>query len=517
MVAVKAADVDAFVARPDPARPVVLVFGPDAGLVSERVNALIKASVDDVNDPFALARLDGEAIAAEPTRLVDEAQTMPLFGGRRAVWVKAGSRNIAPAVEAVLALPAGGCRVVIEAGDLRRNAPLRALCERAKNAAALPCYADNERDRARLIDDEMRAAGLTLTPEARALLIPLLGGDRAASRSEIRKLALYAFGRGQRRARASKSASRTSPRWFPTLRRWRSTISSTRHSPAVRPKLEAQLAKARTAGTSAGSLLFAAQRHVAQLHKWRLAIEERSGFSLDAAMPPGQFRRKTAIEAALRNWTAARLLSAMSELADATLEIAAPVRSRRHHRRTRVAGDRDARPAQRGLTAFKKFQRGARRRGARSANPRAWSGRRPTFWRRRRRSCRAGPDRNCRARRGLPPSRSASPRHRTAARVKLLRTSSCDRRRSACGGCDFQFPITKLRAQHFGVARRQFGRDAVESAGQAVVDARNGRQRHWTGIADSHGARRADEEQVERQRSQEQPAPTRAAFRAWQY
>ena len=27
---------------------------------------------------------------------------MPLFGGRRAVWVKAGGRNIAPAVEALL-------------------------------------------------------------------------------------------------------------------------------------------------------------------------------------------------------------------------------------------------------------------------------------------------------------------------------------------------------------------------------------------------------------------------------
>ena len=52
MVAIKAADADAFVARPDPARPVVLVFGPDAGLVSERVNAIIKASVDDPNDPF---------------------------------------------------------------------------------------------------------------------------------------------------------------------------------------------------------------------------------------------------------------------------------------------------------------------------------------------------------------------------------------------------------------------------------------------------------------------------------
>src|SRR5208282_2113115 len=150
MVAVKAGDVDAFVARPDPARPVVLVFGPDVGLVSERVNAIVKASVDDMGDPFALARLEGEDVAADPSRLIAEAQTMPLFGARRAVWVKAASRNIAPAVEALLGAGALECRVVIEAGDLRRNAPLRSLCERAKNAAALPCYADSERDRGRL-------------------------------------------------------------------------------------------------------------------------------------------------------------------------------------------------------------------------------------------------------------------------------------------------------------------------------------------------------------------------------
>ena len=122
MTAIKAADVDAFIARPDPARPVVLVFGPDAGLVSERVNALVKASVDDPNDPFSLVRLEGEELAANPGRLVEEAQTIPLFGGRRAAWVKAGSRNIAPAVEALLTLPTSECRVVIEAGDLRRNA-----------------------------------------------------------------------------------------------------------------------------------------------------------------------------------------------------------------------------------------------------------------------------------------------------------------------------------------------------------------------------------------------------------
>jgi DNA polymerase III subunit delta len=313
MVALKAADVDAFVARPDPARPVVLVYGPDSGLVSERVNALIKASVDDPNDPFTLARLESDDIAAEPSRLVEEAQTIPLFGGRRAVWVKAGSRNIAPAVEALLALRASECRVVIEAGDLRRTAPLRTLLERAKNAAALPCYADTERDRGRLIDEEMREAGLTLAPDARALLVPLLGGDRVASRSEIRKLALYA--RGQERVTADDVAAVVGDASLLALDDIVDAAFAGKSA-----ELETQLAKARIEGMPHGSMFFAAQRQLAQLHKWRTAIEAGTGFSLDAVQPPVNFRRKGEVEAALKLWNAPRLAAAMAELAEAVLE-----------------------------------------------------------------------------------------------------------------------------------------------------------------------------------------------------
>ena len=313
MVAIKAAEVEAFVARPDPARPVVLVFGPDAGLVNERVNALIAAAVDDVNDPFSLARIEGEELSADPARLVEEAQTIPLFGGRRAVWVKAGSRNIAPAVEALLALPGFECRVVIEAGDLRRTAPLRTLCERAKNAAALPCYADSEKDRARLIDEEMRAAGLALAPDARALLISLLGGDRAASRNELRKLALYGRGRGQ--VSLDDVTAVVSDASALALEDIADAAFAGR--PA---ELETQLEKARTTGSSAGSILFNAQRQVAQLHKWRTQIEDGAPFSLDAAQPPVHFRRKAAVETALRLWTATQLNTAMTDLADAVLQ-----------------------------------------------------------------------------------------------------------------------------------------------------------------------------------------------------
>src|SRR5262245_47622110 len=170
MVALKGPDIDKFIARPH--RPIVLVFGPDAGLVRERAEALVRVSVDDPKDPFQLARLDGDDLAGEPTRLVEEANTIPLFGGRRAVWVKAGARNFAAAEEALVAAPAPDCRVVIEAGDLKRNAPLRVICERAKSAVALPCYVDTERDLVRLIDDEMRDAGLAISPQARAALVP---------------------------------------------------------------------------------------------------------------------------------------------------------------------------------------------------------------------------------------------------------------------------------------------------------------------------------------------------------
>ena len=289
MTALRASDVDAFLARPDPARPVVLVFGPDAGLVSERVNALIKASVDDVNDPFSLVRLEAEELSANPARLVEEAQTIPLFGGRRAVWAKAGSRNIAPAVEAVLALPTSECRVVIEAGDLRRNAPLRVVCERAKNAAALPCYADTERDLARLIDTEMRAAELVLKPDARAMLIPLLGGDRAASRNELRKLALYARGRGE--IDVDDVTAVVSDASALALDDLVDTAFAGR--PA---DLEAQLAKVRAAGSPVGSIFFAAQRQLAQLHRWRTAIEAGALFldrlaAAAAAFPPQEFGR----------------------------------------------------------------------------------------------------------------------------------------------------------------------------------------------------------------------------------
>ena len=156
VVALRGKEIDAFLARPDPGRPIILLYGPDAGLVRERAEALLASAVDDPNDPFSLVRLDGDELSAEPSRLVDEAMTVPLFGGRRAIRIRAGSRSIASGVDTLAETPIKDCRIVIEAGELRPESPLRKACERARTAVAIGGYPDGERELAKMIDDEFR-------------------------------------------------------------------------------------------------------------------------------------------------------------------------------------------------------------------------------------------------------------------------------------------------------------------------------------------------------------------------
>jgi DNA polymerase-3 subunit delta len=329
MTALKAADIDRFIARPDPARPIVLVYGPDAGLVRERVDALVRASVDDPNDPFALARIEPEDLATNPARLIEEAHTVPLFGGRRAVLVKAGSRNIAPAVERVIAEPSTECRVIIEAGDLKKTAPLRTLCERAKAAAALPCYLDKGEDLARLIDAEMRTAGLATAPDARAMLLSLLGGDRLASRNEIRKLALYAQGRA--RVELADVMAVVADASALALDGAIDAAFAGRTA-----ETENEFGKARAGGSSPAAIISAAVRQVANLHKMRLAIDagDSPEFVMKRAAPPVHFTRERPVGEALRAWSAPRLVRAMQQLAEASLEarINAPLAEAIAHR-----------------------------------------------------------------------------------------------------------------------------------------------------------------------------------------
>jgi DNA polymerase III subunit delta len=156
MVQIKSAEADRFLARPDPKIRVVLIYGEDEGLVSERAERFIRAVAGD--DPLARVRIEIEALSDDPGRLADEANAVPMFGGLRAIALRvAGNRRIESSIEAVLDQPPIDAWVVITAGDLRRDAPLLKLLDPHPGAAVIRCFADAERDLDRLIDDSSAA------------------------------------------------------------------------------------------------------------------------------------------------------------------------------------------------------------------------------------------------------------------------------------------------------------------------------------------------------------------------
>ena len=316
MVALRGKEIDTFLARPDPGRPIILLYGSDAGLVRERADALLASAVDDPHEPFSLEKQDGDELSAEPSRLIDEAMTIPVFGGRRAIRVRAGSRNFAAGIDALAEMSLKDCRLVIEAGELRPESPLRKACERARTAVAIACYPDTERDLAKLIDDELRASNLRISSDARAVLMTLLGGDRQASRNELRKLTLYGHGRGEvtfddvMAVAADASELKIDP----------IVDAAFAGNPAI---VETEFGKAMVAGTYPGVVISAAQRHAAWLHKSALAIAEGTPVSavVESGFPRLHFSRKASVETALRQLNAARLMLIIEQLATAALEM----------------------------------------------------------------------------------------------------------------------------------------------------------------------------------------------------
>lgn len=308
MTAVKAGDVERTLNRLDPRIGVLLFYGPDAGLVGERARRTARAAVADPDDPFQLVRLDGDAVAGDPGRLAEEAGTIGLFGARRALWVRPTSRNLAPAVEAVLAVPAGDTLVVVEAGDLAKGSPLRIACERAPRALALPCYSDADRDLGALVDVTLREAGLTIAPDARTLLVDNLGADRLASRAELDKLVLYAAGQGRVTVEDVEAVVSDASQF---------ALDAVTDAAFLgdRADLELGLRRLQAERVTASAILGAALRHALALLPARLEVERgRRPPQVVEAWRGLHFRRRPAVERQLGLWTHERLRAAVNGL-----------------------------------------------------------------------------------------------------------------------------------------------------------------------------------------------------------
>ncbi|MDN2567398.1 DNA polymerase III subunit delta [Aquibium sp. A9E412] len=308
----KSHEVDGWLRRPDPRVAVVLIYGPDRGLVAERARQFAERSGADLDDPFSVVRLEAGEVEQQPGRLLDEARAVPMFSERRLIWLRgAGTQKaLAAEIAELCAAPPADARLLVEAGELRKGAALRSAVEKADAAMALPCYADDGRGLDALIDGELAAAGLGIGLEARQLLKANLGGDRLATRGELEKLTLYCRGRTTIEA--------------DDVRALGGDVSALDIDETVDAVLtgdtaafDRSFARLLAAGTAPFLFLAAAQRRLHALQAMRHAMDAEGktpAAAVAAARPPVFFARRPAAEKALRAWPAAGLAHAAERL-----------------------------------------------------------------------------------------------------------------------------------------------------------------------------------------------------------
>ncbi len=309
MVAVKAHQANAVLTRPDPGLAAFLIYGSDVGLVSERAVRLARSLAERDTPRGEIVRIDDPELEEDSERLSVELLTMPMFGGRKIVRASMGRRVNGALLRGIIEGPPLAGVLIVEGGNLRPDDTARQVFEKSPHAAAIPCFADDVQSLDVMVNEVLAAHRLSITPDAREMLLARLGADRALSRGEVDKLALYAAGQGTIEAEAVEAIVGDASEL--AMER---VIDAAAAGDGTRAVEGCQRLLA--SGEGAQAVIAAVQWHFARLHRIRGAIE--SGRSLDEALrqirPPLHSKRRAAVESQCRRWTAPKLAAALARI-----------------------------------------------------------------------------------------------------------------------------------------------------------------------------------------------------------
>ena len=301
--------IEGFVKSPLPAVRAILVYGPDAGLVRERIKIMGATVVKDLNDPFNVSVLRADQLTEDPARLGDEANAMSMMGGKRLIRIEDGRDALAPMLKDYLKSPNPNALIIIEAGEMGPRSALRALFEKTDNAAAVPCYVEDERDIAGLARSLLQEQGYSIAPDALSWLASAITGDRQRARGEIEKLMTYMgknkqIGASDVQAACGDAGAQT----FDML-----VYGAAGAKPAETLRAYHALLEE---GVPPVAILRTLQSHFRKLHVIRARVDggEPAELAMKSLSPPVFFKQEQAFRAQLNRWPLAALEIVMQRL-----------------------------------------------------------------------------------------------------------------------------------------------------------------------------------------------------------
>ena len=298
------ARVNAFLQRPDGCR-VVLLYGEDHGMIANRAETLVRAAAGSLTDPFLVVEMTRD----ELPRLPDEAASLPLIPGRRAIRVRGVTDTAAMNAVQLVLQSAAPALVVLEGPGLPSRSRLRTLLEAAPDGAAIGCYPEQGRALADTVRSKLGESGITVDRDALAWLESYLGGDQAATQSELEKLSLYVGPSGVVDFAAATTCVGDSAGLSLDDALYAATAGDTATA-------DRALELAAAEGATPVGVIRAAVLHLHRLYRGALAM--RGGMSADDVVsgmrPPVFGPRRNAWVRALQRWSAGDLAAMMARL-----------------------------------------------------------------------------------------------------------------------------------------------------------------------------------------------------------
>lgn len=189
----RGADANRYLAKPDPTRPGLLIFGTDAMRVAlKRQDAILALVGPDAEAEMRLSRIAAGDLRRDGSLLADAIKEVGFFPGPRVAFAEDATDGLAPAIATALeAWKPGDATIVVTAGELKGKSALKTLFEKHPAAVCIGFY--DEPPSREEIEAELKKAGLTqISPEALADLHTLGRAlDPGDFRQTLQKLALY--------------------------------------------------------------------------------------------------------------------------------------------------------------------------------------------------------------------------------------------------------------------------------------------------------------------------------------
>ncbi|MCK6418950.1 MAG: DNA polymerase III subunit delta, partial [Alphaproteobacteria bacterium] len=236
---------------------------------------------------------------------------MSMMGGARLVRIEDAGDVLTPLLRDYLAQPSMANLLIIEAGELGPRSTLRALFEKLPNAAAVPCYVEDERDITRVIRDTVQQAGLRIDGDAVAYLAQTIGGDRARVRAELEKLCTY---KGQENTPISLEDAQAACGQGATPSFDDLVYSVAGRQPEAALKA---LSLLQEEGVGFAPILRALQAHFRRLHLAgrRVDAGEDADHVMKTLTPPIFFKLQPGFSRQVRLWSSGAILNVLARLA----------------------------------------------------------------------------------------------------------------------------------------------------------------------------------------------------------